>query len=63
MLLLHGRGRLEVGVEDVVVSDTEEGWFLEVAAETHDAIAVGVRHPVPGWMCRGCEHRRACRSS
>lgn len=53
----------KVVVDDVVVSDVEEDWFLEVAAEVHDGIAAGVRHPVPGWMCGGCEFRQACRGS
>ena len=53
----------KVVVEDVVVSDAEEDWFLEVAAEAYEAIAAGVRHPIPGWMCGGCEFRRGCRGS
>lgn len=51
----------KIEVEEVIVSDREEAWFVEVAGEVLQAIATGAFPPSPSWMCQRCEHRKACR--
>lgn len=51
----------KIEVEDLRLTDRDEAWFVEIAAEVLDAIARGAFFPNPSWMCSRCEHRRACR--
>ena len=50
----------KVEVEELVVSEQEENWFVEVAVEVYAAITAGAFPPSPSWMCGRCEYRRAC---
>ena len=53
----------KIEVHEVVKSQADEAWFLEVAVEALSAIARGAFHPSPGWMCPRCEYRKACRGA
>ena len=51
----------KIEVEEVIVSERDEAWFVEVACEVWSAVQAGVFPPSPSWMCLRCEHRKACR--
>lgn len=51
----------KIEVEEVTLTDRDEAWFVEVAAETLGSIERRAFHPSPGWMCGNCEFWRACR--
>jgi len=53
----------KIEVEETMLSDREEAWFAEVAAEVYDAITRGAFPPNPSWMCPRCEYRGACRGA
>lgn len=50
----------QVVVDDVRLTDADEAWFVELAAEVLTGIRSGVFFPNPGWMCRSCEFRDRC---
>lgn len=51
----------KIEVEEVIVSERDEAWFVEVAVEVWHAINGGAFPPSPSWMCQRCEYRKACR--
>lgn len=50
----------QVLIEEVELTDRDEDWLCEVAAEVSEAIDAGAFFPSPSWMCAGCEFRRRC---
>ena len=53
----------KIEVEETSLTDAQEAWFTEVAIEAYRSIEAGAFHPNPGWMCEGCEFRKACRQA
>ncbi|MBI4438198.1 PD-(D/E)XK nuclease family protein [Candidatus Uhrbacteria bacterium] len=53
----------KIEVEETMLTDREEAWFVEVAVEVYDAITRGAFPPNPSWMCPRCEYRGACRGT
>lgn len=51
----------KIEIEEVLLTPYQEAWFAEIAIEAWRAIERGTDHPVPNWMCEGCEYRKACR--
>ena len=47
-------------IDEVELTDRDEAWLCEVAAEVSDAIEAGAFFPNPSWMCGGCEYRSRC---
>ena len=50
----------QVLIDEVELTDRDEAWLCEVAAEVSDAIDAGAFFPNPSWMCGGCEYRKRC---
>lgn len=53
----------KIEVCDADITERDEAWFCEVAVGAYDSILLGAFHPVPGWMCGGCEYWKACRKA
>jgi CRISPR/Cas system-associated exonuclease Cas4 (RecB family) len=48
-------------VSEPIITERDEAWFCEIAAETFEAVNNGTFFPNPSWQCANCEYRRACR--
>ncbi len=50
----------KIEVDELMLSDRDEAWMLEVFSEVHDAVRRGAFPPNKSWMCPSCEYRDAC---
>lgn len=51
----------KIEIEELTLTARDEAWFVEIAGEVLNSLAVNAFHPNPSWQCPTCEYRRACR--